>query len=68
MSDTRKPFFTWIEENYTEPAQVPERLRIEMRMLWLNGATVEELGAIFHVPAEWVADFVREVPRTTRPN
>jgi hypothetical protein len=58
-------FFTWVEETYTEPAQVPERLRAHMRVLWLSGAKVQVLAKMFNMPVEWVDDFVREEPRTT---
>ena len=61
-------FFTWVEETYTEPAQVPERIRLEMRVLWLDGAPIYELAECFNLPVEWVEDFVREEPRTTKPH
>jgi len=62
-------FFTWIEEHYAQPSDVPERIRLEMKLLWLHGgATDEELARIFNVPIDWVEGFVRDWPRPTRPN
>lgn len=61
-------FFTWIDETYAQQCDVPERLRLELKLLAHFGATSEELSAIFNLPVEWVEDFVREVPRATPPN
>ena len=58
----KAPFFTWIEETYDHPSQVPQRVREHMRMLWLDGAKAWTLAELFHVPVEWVEDFVRELP------
>ena len=59
-------FFTWIENQYEHQSQVPERIRLEMRLLWLSGAKVQVLAKMFNLPVDWVEDFVREEPRTTR--
>jgi hypothetical protein len=48
-------FFTWTEEQFTEPAQVSERMRRELRVLWLNGARVDQL-------ARWFLDRHAEYP------
>ena len=41
---TRPKVFTFVEETYSEPAAVPDRVRAHLRMLWLNGAKVTELA------------------------
>ena len=65
---SKKPFFTWVEETYSQPSEVPLRIRQHMRVLWLDGAKTWTLAELFHVPVEWVEDFVREPERTTKPN
>jgi hypothetical protein len=52
------PFFTWIEEPYFQQADVPIRIRHFMQVLWLHGTRTKDLARHFHVPEEWVEDFV----------
>lgn len=59
MSNPPK-FFTWVEQDYKTPNEVPERLRKYMRVLWLNGSRPDEIAQTFKVPVEWVEGFVRE--------
>jgi hypothetical protein len=68
MTSPHKRFFTWVEEPYFQRADVPDRIRAHMRVLWLNGARVEELAKTFKMPVEWIEVFVRETDRTTKPN
>jgi hypothetical protein len=67
MTNPRPPFFTWTEEQFTEPAQVSDRMRRELKLLWLKGATVAELAGLFQMPAEWVEDFVHAEQNIYKP-
>lgn len=58
-------FFTWVDQVYTEQAQVPNRLVMQMRAMWLDGASIRELSEAFNLPFEWVDDFVRRDTRET---
>ena len=69
MDHTKKPFFTWVDEHYNHPTDVPPRIREHMRVLWLDGAKAWTLAELFHVPLEWVDMFVREpTPPPDRPH
>jgi Mor family transcriptional regulator len=59
MTSPHNRFFTWVAEPFADPAQVAERIRAHMRVLWFNGARVEELAKTFKMPAEWVDEFIR---------
>lgn len=61
-------FFTWIEKHYSEPSEVPERVRTFLRTMWLVGSTVQELASAFDMPEEWVEDFVREEIPEAKPH
>jgi hypothetical protein len=65
---TQPKFFTWVEETYEHPSQVPERIRAYMQILWLNGTTVEELAKTFKIPVDWIEDFVRASYAPPRPS
>ncbi|MCK1742207.1 hypothetical protein IVA80_15385 [Bradyrhizobium sp. 139] len=67
MTTPGSKFFTWVEEDFTEPAAVPVHVRQEMRFLWLHGAKVEQLAKTFKMPADWVDEFVR-VEHTSKPH
>ena len=64
----RPPFFTWIEETFEKPENVPLRVREEMVALWLNGVMVEAIAELFSVPPDWVQTIVASSPRISRPN
>jgi hypothetical protein len=51
------PFFTWTEETYAGPADVPERVRDQIKILWLKGARADEISAVFNMPSEWIYTF-----------
>lgn len=56
---TRKPFFTWVSDDWKHPADVPQPVIDMMRVLWSDGVTKDRLAEIFQVPIEWVEIFVR---------
>jgi hypothetical protein len=62
------PFFTWVDEIYFQQADVPVRLREFMQILWLHGTRLEDLARHFHVPVEWVDDFVHGSYPSEKPN
>jgi hypothetical protein len=64
----KPPFFTWVLTELSKPEDVPERMIGYMRVLWLNGTSEREIADTFKMPIEWVEDFVRREPRTTKPN
>jgi hypothetical protein len=53
-----QPFFTWIEETFERPENIPLRVREEMVALWLNGVMVEAIAELFSVPPDWVETVV----------
>ncbi len=55
---SRSRFFTWVEDNWTAPDDVPERVRAHMRVLWSDGVTVGQIAETFMVPVAWVEIFV----------
>jgi hypothetical protein len=52
-------FFTWVDEKYEEPSQVPERIQLYMRAMWRVGIPEKQIAEAFSIPIEWVEDFVR---------
>jgi hypothetical protein len=64
----KPPFFTWVLQEINKPEDVPERMRVYMRVLWLNGTSEREIADTFKMPIEWVEEFVRETPRTKFPH
>ncbi|RZN09658.1 hypothetical protein CWO91_16655 [Bradyrhizobium genosp. SA-3] len=64
----KPPFFTWVLQELSKPEDVPERMRVYMRVLWLNGTSEREIADTFKMPVEWVEDFVRDTSRTTKPH
>jgi hypothetical protein len=65
---TQPKFFTFIEETYSEPAAVPDCVRAHLRVLWLDGARVDQFARTFKMPAEWVDEFVHEEQNIYKPN
>lgn len=66
---SEKPkFFTWVEEKYENPNQVPTRLQNYIRALYKEGNTVDMLALATNLPKDWVAVIVREDPHETKPN
>ncbi|WP_454627754.1 hypothetical protein [Bradyrhizobium cenepequi] len=64
----KEKFFTWVEEKYENPNQVPARLQNYIRTLYQEGGTVEMLALATNLPEDWVAVIVREDPHETKPN
>ena len=59
---TEKPaFFTWIEATYTDKADVPARLVMELKLLKHFGASSAELAEIFNMQEAWVEEFTSDV-------
>ena len=54
---TEPPFFTWTEETYAGPDNVPPRIRDQIKTLWLKGAKPDEISAVFNMPQEWIFTF-----------
>ena len=66
--DKQPPFFTWVDETYFQQADVPIRIRSFMQILWLHGTRTQDLAKYFHVPEEWVDDFVHDSYPSEKPN
>ena len=65
MDKPEKPkFFTFVEGDYAEPADVPERVRVYVRLMFLHGAKAEHLARVFKMPEEWVDDFAHGIEPT----
>jgi hypothetical protein len=63
----RKPFFTWTEDEWKHPEEVPLAIRNHARVLWLAGAKVEAIAECFNIPVEWAEIFCTdEVRAATR--
>lgn len=61
-------FFTWVEEKYENPNQVPARLQNHIRVLYKEGHSIERLALAVNLPEDWIAVFVREDPYETKPH
>lgn len=61
-------FFTWTEDNWPTPDDVPERVRAHMRVLWSDGHKVEAIAELFRVPTPWVEIFVAGDTGVTKPH
>ena len=60
----RAPFFTWVDEEWKQPADVPMAIRRQAKLLWLNGAKVEAIAECFRVPVEWAEIFCHDKVET----
>lgn len=60
-----RKFFTWISDDWKEPAHVPAPVVGMIRELWSDGVMVESIAAMFSIPVEWVELFVRSDPGET---
>lgn len=54
---TEAPFFTWLDDTYDGPNGVPERIRAQIKTLWLKGAKADELAHVFNMPPKWIYSF-----------